>query len=398
MKKKIVSIFLSFILLISAFAFPVSAKADNYYISGFDVSEHNENIDFSALKAQGYSFVMIRLGYFNRLDNKFYENIQNAVNANINFGVYHYSYAFNSDEVNTEANFVLSTLSTLSPEAKALMTYPIAYDIEDSTINANADKSTITSNAIQFVSTMNQNGYDSMIYSNTDWFNNYIDTDTLNANNIKLWCADYTNTPFTKNDTKIGNTNSFAYMWQYNDSEYDKNVILMTDANNLNISVSTSKIKCNGKSKKPQITVYNQNGQIIPNNYYTVIYSNNKNPGKANVTVNFSGIFFGSKSASFIITPKTPTLNKPKSKTKKQMTVSWKKGSKISGYELQYSTSSKFTKKKTKTVKLSKSSKNKTIKKLKSGKKYYVRIRSYKTIDGKKYYSSYSAKKSIKIK
>ena len=149
---------------------------------------------------------------------------------------------------------------------------------------------------------------------------------------------------------------------------------------------------------KPQVTVYNQNGQIIPNNYYTVIYSNNKNPGKANVTVNFSGIFFGSKSASFIITPKTPTLNKPKSKTKKQMTVFWKKDSKISGYELQYSTSSKFTKKKTKTVKLSKSSKSKTIKKLKSGKKYYVRIRSYKTIDGKKYYSSYSAKKSIKIK
>lgn len=398
MKKKIVSIFLSFILVICAFTLPVSAKADNYFISGFDVSEHNENIDFSALKAQGYSFVMIRLGYFNRLDNKFYENIQNAVNANINFGVYHYSYAFNSDEVNTEANFVLSTLSTLSPEAKALMTYPIAYDIEDSTINANADKSTITSNAIQFVSTMNQNGYDSMIYSNTDWFNNYIDTDTLNANNIKLWCADYTNTPLTKNDTKIGNTNSFAYMWQYDNNEYDKSVILMTDANNLNISVSTSKIKYNGKSKKPQITVYNQNGQIIPNNYYTVKYSNNKKPGKAKVTVNFSGVFFGSKSASFIITPKTPTLNKPKSKAKKQMTLSWKKDGNVSGYELQYSTSSKFSKKKTKTVKLSKSSKSKTIKKLKSGKKYYVRIRSYKTIDGKKYYSSYSAKKNIKIK
>ena len=71
MKKKIVSIFLSFVLVICAFTFPVSAKADNYFISGFDVSEHNENIDFSALKAQGYSFVMIRLGYFNRLDNKF---------------------------------------------------------------------------------------------------------------------------------------------------------------------------------------------------------------------------------------------------------------------------------------------------------------------------------------
>ncbi len=395
MKKKIISIVLSLVLIISSFALPVCAKADNYYISGFDVSEHNENIDFNVLKSQGYSFVMIRIGYYNHLDKKFYENIQKAVDANINFGIYLYSYAFNNSEVNIESSFVLSTLSTLSPQAKSLMTYPVAYDIEDATILTNSNKDTITSNAMLFVNTMTQNGYDSMVYSNTDWFNNNINTDTLTQNNIKLWCADYTNTPYTKNDTKIGNACSFAYMWQYNASEYDKNVIMMTDAANLNISVSN--VTFNSKAQTPQITVTNQNGQVIPSNYYTVEYSNNTKPGKANIVVNFNGIFFGTKTTTFIIMPKKPTLNKPKSK-KKQLTISWKKDKNISGYELQYSTSSKFTKKTTKTVKLGKNTTSKTIKNLKSNKKYYLRIRSYKTIDGKKYYSSYSSKKNIKVK
>lgn len=97
---------------------PVSAYADNYYISGVDISEHNDNVNLSALKAQGYSFVMIRLGYFNHLDNKFYENVQNAVNAGMNFGVYFYSYAFNSAEAQTEAQFTINTLSTLRKRLK----------------------------------------------------------------------------------------------------------------------------------------------------------------------------------------------------------------------------------------------------------------------------------------
>ena len=144
MNKKIISIILSLIMTICTVIIPVSAYADNYYISGVDISEHNDNVNLSALKAQGYSFVMIRLGYFNHLDNKFYENVQNAVNAGMNFGVYLYSYAFNSAEAQTEAQFAINALSTLSQEAKALMTYPVAYDIEDSSISSKLDKNAIT--------------------------------------------------------------------------------------------------------------------------------------------------------------------------------------------------------------------------------------------------------------
>ncbi len=94
--------------------------------------------------------------------------------------------------------------------------------------------------------------------------------------------------------------------------------------------------------------------------------------------------------------PSTATLKLKAGK--KQLTASWKSVSDISGYEVQYSTSKKFTKKTTKTVKVKKSSKKTTIKKLTKGKKYYVRIRTYKTVDGKKIYSDWSKVKNVKVK
>ena len=77
--------------------------------------------------------------------------------------------------------------------------------------------------------------------------------------------------------------------------------------------------------------------------------------------------------------------------------ATWKKVSPISGYQLQYATNSKFTKGK-KTISVSKSSTSKTVSKLKRRKTYYVRIRTYKTVSGKKYYSSWSSYKKVKTK
>ena len=80
-------------------------------------------------------------------------------------------------------------------------------------------------------------------------------------------------------------------------------------------------------------------------------------------------------------------------------TVKWKKKTKITGYQIQYSTSSKFSKKSTKTVKIKKAkTTSKKITDLKSSKKYYVRVRTYKIVNKKTYYSSWSKKKSITTK
>ena len=83
---------------------------------------------------------------------------------------------------------------------------------------------------------------------------------------------------------------------------------------------------------------------------------------------------------------------------KKALTVKWKKkSSKTSGYQIQYSTNSKFKKAKTVTVK-GKAKSSKTIKKLKGGKKYYVRVRTYRSFNATRYYSKWSKAKSKKTK
>ena len=80
-------------------------------------------------------------------------------------------------------------------------------------------------------------------------------------------------------------------------------------------------------------------------------------------------------------------------------TVKWKKKTKITGYQIQYSTNSKFSKKSTKTVKIKKAkTTSKKIADLKSSKKYYVRIRTYKIVNKKTYYSSWSKKKNVTTK
>lgn len=83
---------------------------------------------------------------------------------------------------------------------------------------------------------------------------------------------------------------------------------------------------------------------------------------------------------------------------KKKLTVNWKKISKATGYQIQVATDKKFTKNK-KSVTITKNKTiSKTIKKLKSKKKYYIRVRTYRKVAGKKVYSSWSSVKNIKTK
>lgn len=100
-----------------------------------------------------------------------------------------------------------------------------------------------------------------------------------------------------------------------------------------------------------------------------------------------------SKSKSVTTKVQAVSISKLTSK-EKGFKVSWKKTSGITGYQVQYSTSSKFKNAKTVTV-TKNSTTSKTVSKLKEKKKYYVRLRAYKTVNGKKYYSSWCDKKSV---
>ena len=124
-----------------------------------------------------------------------------------------------------------------------------------------------------------------------------------------------------------------------------------------------------------------------------------KGTGKATITVTAKATSTYSKSVKKITVygvPKKPEMKKLTA-GKKKFTVQWKKDKKADGYQVQYSTDKKF-KKNVKSVNVSKKSTKATVKKLKKGKTYRVRVRSYKKINGKKYYSGWGKVKSVKVK
>ena len=151
-----------------------------------------------------------------------------------------------------------------------------------------------------------------------------------------------------------------------------------------------------GKAIKPAVTVKYNGTKLKEGTDYTVSWSNNKNIGKATVKVTGKGDYTGEKAATFTINPAKVTLSSLKAGSK-QLTVSWKKSKGIEGYEIQYSL--KDTMKSAKKVTVQKASTVKTvIKKLKARKTYYVRIRAFKKVNGKTYYSEWSEIRKAKVK
>lgn len=156
------------------------------------------------------------------------------------------------------------------------------------------------------------------------------------------------------------------------------------------ITLSKKTYTYDGKAKTPAVTVKDANGNVIASANYTVAYSNNKKVGTAKVTVTGTGSCTGTKSAAFKINPKKTSISKIQANSK-GFKVTWKKqATQTTGYQVRYSTSSKFTN--ATTVKLSKNTTtSKSVSKLSANKKYYVQVRTYKTVGGKTFYSGWSS-------
>ena len=170
------------------------------------------------------------------------------------------------------------------------------------------------------------------------------------------------------------------------------------------ISIATAKLTVKqqtytGKSLKPAVTVKLGDKTLVKGTDFTISYKNNKKIGTATVTITGIGLYAGTAKAKFKIVPKGTALKKLTVTKKKSLTVKWKKQAKqTTGYQIALATNKKFTKnKKTVTVKGAKKV-SKLVKKLKANKKYYVKIRTYKTVKGKKYYSKWSKVKTKKTK
>ena len=151
-----------------------------------------------------------------------------------------------------------------------------------------------------------------------------------------------------------------------------------------------------GKNITQSITV-KYNGKTLKNGTdYTVSYSSNKNIGTATVKIAGKDSYTGTITKTFKINPAKQEIQKLTAKSK-AFFVDWAQKESATGYEIQYATNSKFSGAKKVTVTNNKTDK-KTISKLSGKKKYYVRVRSYTTVKGKKYYGAWSSTKSVTTK
>lgn len=163
---------------------------------------------------------------------------------------------------------------------------------------------------------------------------------------------------------------------------------------NFKVVSSKSAVTYNGKAQKPAVTVYAGNKKIS-SKYYTVSYKNNTAVGTAMIIIHGKGNYKKySGKTTFRINLQKTTLSSAKSSRKGQLQATWKKTAGNAGYQIQYATNAKFSGAKTKNTKATRY----TFKGLKSKRKYYVRVRTYKKVGSNYWYSKWSNVRNVKIK
>lgn len=170
------------------------------------------------------------------------------------------------------------------------------------------------------------------------------------------------------------------------------------------VTLSAKSFVYNGEVQKPTVKAVKDGTTVLPDSEYSVNYESfGKDVGPYTITVEMKDNYIGSKKVTYKINPKGTSLKTPK-RGSKLIKLKWTKQSalmsqtRITGYEIQLATNSKFTKgKKTVTVK-GYSKYSKKVTKLKGGKKYYIRIRTYKTVNGVKCCSKWSKNKTATTK
>ena len=173
---------------------------------GIDVSKHNGNIDWNAVKNSGVSYVIIRCGYRGYStgvlveDPKFRSNIKGAKAAGLKVGAYFFSQAVNEVEAVEEASMAIDLVKGYG------LNYPLFLDVEASGGRADGiSRETRTAVCKTFCQTVQNSGISAGVYANKTWFTEKINTGSLTS--YKLWLAQYASAP-TYTATRYD-------LWQY---------------------------------------------------------------------------------------------------------------------------------------------------------------------------------------
>lgn len=215
--KKLLCIFLCFGLLISLLPAASAAYDNGYdgtmagdgagiYAHGVDISEwQGDEVDFTKIKEQGYSFVILRAGFATTIDDCFEGNYAKAKEAGLDVGVYLYSYADNTEEARQEAEALLNWLSGKQLE------YPVYYDLEDPKCHGNMSVEQLTEIAFTFLDLLSAKGWLVGFYSCKSWLETKFDTAAIGAN-YECWMAQFVSSGtydiYDRYDDVYG-------MWQY---------------------------------------------------------------------------------------------------------------------------------------------------------------------------------------
>jgi hypothetical protein len=176
------------------------------------------------------------------------------------------------------------------------------------------------------------------------------------------------------------------------------------DISNTAVELAADRLTFSGNVRRPDVVTIG-GAELKEGEDFTVVYSDpsSENVGVYKVTVKGKGLYKGTATANYSIVPKGTSLKKL-TRSVKAVTVEWKKqsqkmaASRISGYQIQLSTDKNFSKNVKKATVAGYKKTSKKISGLKSGKKYYVRIRTYKKTGGTNLYSDWRKVKSVKVR
>lgn len=192
---------------------------------GIDVSENNGVVDWGAVKANGFDFAIIRIGYGRgNLDSEFYNNVNGAINAGLAIGVYHYSYAMNEEYAADEAEFVLNTLNDAGLTVDKLP-MGVWFDMEDAddykAEHGMPTDQQLTNICSVFINKLWQAGYvNTGLYASYDWLVNVLDVSQLGG--CAIWCAQLNN----QCDYEGANLWQYTFTENIEGKEFDADLVL----------------------------------------------------------------------------------------------------------------------------------------------------------------------------
>lgn len=386
-----------------------NAISENTILNGIDVSQWNKTIDWASVKAAGIDYAFIRVGYRgygsagtlgeSTKDSYYETNMQNAIAAGVNVGVYIFSQAITTEEAVDEADYILSRLGTYPITMPLVMDYEYASDSSTGgrIKTAKLSKEEATNICLAFCNRIAEAGYTPMVYANPDMLNNQLNADMITNSGYRIWLANYT--------TSTSYMGSYDF-WQYSSSGKVDGISTKVDMNfyyqkpgdsfiqtqNDILSAITDPIpnqSYTGKSIKPGFTLAHE-GQILTKDVdYTVQYSNNTKLGTATITIKGIGRFSGIKQIFFKIVPGSIGTIRAKKTSTNDITLAWSKNNKVRGYQIYRATAMDGTYKKIKTIS-SKSTVTYKNSGLTDGQRYYYKVRSYMKSKGKTYYGDFS--------